>query len=67
LSGAILGSMHATRRLDARIAPAARGRELPVRGGPEEVAVMASYIAAGVVALLVTAYLFVAMLFPERF
>jgi K+-transporting ATPase KdpF subunit len=59
--------MHATRRLDARIAPAARGRELLVRGGPEEVAVMASYIAAGVVALLVTAYLFVAMLFPERF
>ncbi|MBO0683102.1 MAG: K(+)-transporting ATPase subunit F [Candidatus Dormibacteraeota bacterium] len=28
---------------------------------------MAPYIAAGVVALLVTAYLFVALLFPERF
>jgi K+-transporting ATPase KdpF subunit len=29
--------------------------------------VMASYIAAGVVALVVTIYLFVALLFPERF
>jgi K+-transporting ATPase KdpF subunit len=28
---------------------------------------MASYVAAGVVALLVTIYLFVALLFPERF
>jgi K+-transporting ATPase KdpF subunit len=29
--------------------------------------VMSSYVAAGVVALLVTVYLFVALLFPERF
>jgi K+-transporting ATPase KdpF subunit len=29
--------------------------------------VTAGYIAAGVVALLVTIYLFVALLFPERF
>jgi K+-transporting ATPase KdpF subunit len=29
--------------------------------------VMASYIAAGVVALFVTIYLFAALLFPERF
>jgi len=28
---------------------------------------MAAYIASGVVALLVTIYLFVALLFPERF
>ena len=28
---------------------------------------MAAYFAAGVVALLVTVYLFVALLFPERF
>jgi K+-transporting ATPase KdpF subunit len=28
---------------------------------------MAGYIASGVVALLVTIYLFVALLFPERF
>jgi len=28
---------------------------------------MAAYIAAGVVALLVTIYLFAALLFPERF
>jgi len=28
---------------------------------------MASYVATGVVALLVTLYLFVALLFPERF
>jgi len=28
---------------------------------------MAAYIAAGVVALFVTVYLFVALLFPERF
>jgi K+-transporting ATPase KdpF subunit len=53
--------------LDARPAPAARGRELPVRGGPGEAALMAAYIAAGVVALLVTVYLFVALLFPEMF
>jgi len=29
--------------------------------------VTAGYIAAGVVALIVTTYLFVALLFPERF
>ena len=28
---------------------------------------MAAYIAAGIVALLITIYLFVALLFPERF
>jgi len=28
---------------------------------------MAAYIAAGVVALLITMYLFVALVFPERF
>ncbi len=28
---------------------------------------MAGYIAAGVVALIVTIYLFIALLFPERF
>ncbi|HEY1420757.1 MAG TPA: potassium-transporting ATPase subunit F [Candidatus Dormibacteraeota bacterium] len=28
---------------------------------------MAAYIAAGIVALLITFYLFVALLFPERF
>jgi K+-transporting ATPase KdpF subunit len=29
--------------------------------------VMAAYIAAGVVALLITVYLFAALIFPERF
>jgi len=28
---------------------------------------MAAYIAAGIVALLITIYLFVALVFPERF
>jgi len=28
---------------------------------------MAAYVAAGIVALLITIYLFVALLFPERF
>jgi K+-transporting ATPase KdpF subunit len=41
--------------------------QLRLRGGPEEAALMAAYVAAGVVALLVTVYLFVALLFPERF
>ncbi|MBO0701549.1 MAG: potassium-transporting ATPase subunit F [Candidatus Dormibacteraeota bacterium] len=58
---------HATRYLDARPAPAACTRELPIRGGSEEAALMGAYIAAGAVALLVTVYLFVALLFPERF
>ncbi len=53
--------------MDAGPAPAARGRELPVRGGPPEAALMWAYLATGVVALLVTIYLFVALLFPERF
>jgi K+-transporting ATPase KdpF subunit len=42
-------------------------RQLRVRGCPEEVALMWGYIASGVVALLVTVYLFIALLFPERF
>jgi K+-transporting ATPase KdpF subunit len=58
---------HATRFLDARPAPAAGSREFSLRGGPGEASLMAPYVAAGVVALLVTVYLFVALLFPERF
>jgi|GEM_PF-3469453 len=40
---------------------------LCVRVRTEEAALMAGYIVSGVVALAVTLYLFIALLFPERF
>jgi K+-transporting ATPase KdpF subunit len=42
-------------------------RQLCVRRRAEEAALMWGYIASAVVALVVTIYLFIALLFPERF
>jgi K+-transporting ATPase KdpF subunit len=53
--------------LDDRLARFADRRELRVRVRTEEAALMAGYIVSGVVALAVTLYLFIALLFPERF
>jgi K+-transporting ATPase KdpF subunit len=53
--------------LDDRLARAANRRKLRVRVWTKEAALMAGYIVSGVVALAVTIYLFVALLFPERF
>jgi K+-transporting ATPase KdpF subunit len=58
---------HAPRPLDAAPGPGAHNREPPVRQGPGEAALMTAYIVTGIVALIVTLYLFVALLFPERF
>jgi K+-transporting ATPase KdpF subunit len=62
-----VGSVHATRYLDGRPDCVPHFGQLYVRGGVEEASVMLGYILAGVVAALLTLYLFVAMLFPERF
>jgi K+-transporting ATPase KdpF subunit len=62
-----LGSFHATRYLDDRLAGSPVARELGLCVWAEETAMTAGYIAAGVVAMIVTIYLFVALLFPERF
>jgi hypothetical protein len=53
--------------LDAGPGPAADGREHFLREGPGEAALMTPYIVTGIVALVVTLYLFAALLFPERF
>jgi K+-transporting ATPase KdpF subunit len=53
--------------LDDRPAGAADHWELCLRFRVEEAALMAGYIVSGVVALAVTVYLFIALLFPERF
>jgi K+-transporting ATPase KdpF subunit len=42
-------------------------REPAVRQGAGEAALMLPYIITGIVALIVTLYLFAALLFPERF
>jgi len=42
-------------------------RELALHEEPREVALMSAYIITGIVAVLVTLYLFAALLFPERF
>jgi K+-transporting ATPase KdpF subunit len=47
--------------------PGVHDREPAVRKGPGEAALMAPYIITGIVALIVTLYLFAALLFPERF
>jgi K+-transporting ATPase KdpF subunit len=60
-------SFHATRCLDDRPARPSDRRKSRVRVRTEEAALMAGYIVSGVVALAVTVYLFIALLFPERF
>jgi K+-transporting ATPase KdpF subunit len=62
-----VGSVHATRYLDGRSLSAPHHRQFRLRVRSEEVALMAGYIVSGVVALAVTLYLFIALLFPERF
>jgi K+-transporting ATPase KdpF subunit len=62
-----VGSVHASRYLDDWPARAADHRKLRLRVRTEEAALMAGYIVSGVVALAVTLYLFIALLFPERF
>jgi K+-transporting ATPase KdpF subunit len=53
--------------MDVAAGPCAHDRQPAVRQGPREAALMLPYIITGVVALLVTLYLFAALLFPERF
>jgi K+-transporting ATPase KdpF subunit len=45
----------------------AHDREPSLCEEPGDVALMTAYIVTGVVALVVTLYLFAALLFPERF
>jgi K+-transporting ATPase KdpF subunit len=60
-------SNRASRYLVARLAPATDRWELRLRVRAEEASVIEGYVVSGIVALLVTIYLFVALLFPERF
>jgi K+-transporting ATPase KdpF subunit len=53
--------------LDVGFGPALDRPELALREEPREAALMTPYIVTGIVALLVTLYLFAALLFPERF
>jgi K+-transporting ATPase KdpF subunit len=53
--------------LDACSRSGAHDRQPAVHQGLEEIALMLPYIITGVVALIVTLYLFAALLFPERF
>jgi K+-transporting ATPase KdpF subunit len=53
--------------VDGGLGSATDGREPSLREEPREAALMTAYIITGVVALLVTLYLFAALLFPERF
>jgi K+-transporting ATPase KdpF subunit len=62
-----VGSVHASRCLADWPARAAYRRKLRLRVRTEEAPLMAGYIVCGVVALAVTLYLFIALLFPERF
>jgi K+-transporting ATPase KdpF subunit len=55
------------RLLDAASGPRADDRQPAVHQEPGEAALMLPYIITGVVALIVTLYLFAALLFPERF
>jgi K+-transporting ATPase KdpF subunit len=58
---------HAARCIDVDPGLGVHDRQLAVREGPGEAALMAAYIVTGIVALIVTLYLFAALLFPERF
>jgi K+-transporting ATPase KdpF subunit len=53
--------------VDAGPGPTADRRQLCLRQKPGEAALMTAYIITGIVALIVTLYLFAALLFPERF
>src|SRR5690348_16151235 len=65
-----LGSSHVTGSGDACVDRRLDGHQRDLRPRPRGAALMAAqipYIITGVVALLVTVYLFVALLYPERF
>jgi K+-transporting ATPase KdpF subunit len=53
--------------MDVAAGPGADNRQPPVHQRPRETALMLPYIITGIVALIVTFYLFAALLFPERF
>lgn len=53
--------------MDVGLGVGAHHRQLFLRKGIGEVALMLPYIITGIVALIVTFYLFAALLFPERF
>ena len=53
--------------MDVGACAGARHRQPSLRERFGEAALMASYIITGIVALIVTIYLFAALLFPERF
>jgi K+-transporting ATPase KdpF subunit len=53
--------------MDVGAGPGADDRQPLVHQRPREVALMLPYIITGIVALIVTLYLFAALLFPERF
>jgi K+-transporting ATPase KdpF subunit len=53
--------------MDVGACPGVHNREPAVRKGPRKAALMLPYIITGVVALIVTLYLFAALLYPERF
>jgi K+-transporting ATPase KdpF subunit len=53
--------------VDACSRAGADDREPSLRQGPGETSLMLPYIITGIVALIVTLYLFAALLFPERF
>jgi K+-transporting ATPase KdpF subunit len=59
--------LHAAGFVDAWPGAAADRHQPYLRQEPREAALMAAYIITGVVALIVTLYLFAALLFPERF
>jgi K+-transporting ATPase KdpF subunit len=53
--------------MDVAAGPGADDRQPGVHQRPGETALMLPYIITGIVALIVTLYLFAALLFPERF
>lgn len=53
--------------MDASARAGADHREPPLRQGTGEAALMLPYFITGIVALIVTLYLFAALLFPEKF
>jgi K+-transporting ATPase KdpF subunit len=63
----VLAFWHGARFLDGWPYLAADRRQLSLCVGAEEAALMVGYLVGCVVAVLLTIYLFVAMLFPERF
>jgi K+-transporting ATPase KdpF subunit len=67
LTRPVLRWRHAPRRVDGRPANPANDWELRLCFRAEETSLMAGYIVSGAVALVVIIYLFIALLFPERF